>query len=59
MPTGEEIETNGLNVDDVMKGIQQNSEENTLDIIDLFNLVKQQKIEIEILKQIIEDMKKR
>ncbi len=54
-----EIETNGLKTYESMKGMMQNIEENTLDIIDLYQLIKKQNEEIIDLKREISELKQK
>ncbi len=53
----EEINNNGLQVAKNLKGIIQNLEENSLDIIDLYKIIEQQQKEIDNLKEEIKLLK--
>ncbi len=61
--SAKEIETSGIKTSETMKGIVQNIEENTLDIIDLQKLVEEQakliqkqKVEMEMLKKEVTEL---
>lgn len=59
IPSGKEIETTGLDVGDVMKGMIQNIEEDRLDITELYKLVSNLQIENEKLQNEIKELKKK
>jgi len=52
-----EIENDGLKVSQALSGLVQNLEENSLDIIDLYKIIEQQKKEIDILIEEIKYLK--
>ncbi|MEX2017024.1 MAG: hypothetical protein WD876_00955 [Candidatus Pacearchaeota archaeon] len=57
--SGKEIETNGLKTGETMQGMMQNIEENTLDVIDLYQIIQKQNQEIELLKKEVAQMKEK
>ncbi len=56
--SAKEIETSGITTSETMKGMVQNIEENTLDIIDLQKLVEEQAKLIQKQKEDMEMLKK-
>ncbi len=58
IPSGKEIETEGLDVGGVMKGMMQNIEEDRLDITELFKRIEQIEKENAELKKQIAQLKK-
>jgi hypothetical protein len=58
IPPASEIETNGLDLSEVMKGMMQNIEEDRLDITELYKLILEQKKQIENLKLEIDSLKR-
>lgn len=57
IPSAKDIETNGLNTGETMNGMMQNIEENTLDIIELFQIIEKQDEQIKGLQKEIELLK--
>ncbi|MGB4850609.1 MAG: hypothetical protein WBP41_21965 [Saprospiraceae bacterium] len=55
--SAKDIETNGLNTGETMKGMMQNIEENTLDVIDLFQIIQKQDEQIKRLQKEMELLK--
>jgi cell division protein FtsB len=57
MPSGKQIEKNGLDVGETMKGVTSNVEENRLDITDLHKRLLKLEKENQKLKKEINELK--